>query len=101
MHRGDMSTAIVPDLTLPHHQRVVRENTLGWLYLTPRPFGRLPSRPQIGFAFDNTGIESTRDTLIALLEAGNVFGTGVRVFVSGEAIPHDPVACRQAALLHE
>ena len=107
LERGDMDEehATVPDLTIQRHLEVVRQNTGGWLSLTPRSlFGRLPARPQIGFAFDNTGTESTRDVLVGLVETEVVFGRGVRVFVSGEAIPHESLpapACQPARLLPE
>jgi hypothetical protein len=90
--RGNMDPdhATVPDLADPGHRTVLQQNTLGWLNLTPREkLAPFPSRPQIGFAFDNTGIASTRDALVAVLKDTALFGTGVHVFVSGEAIPHE------------
>ena len=56
---------------------------------------------QIGFAFDNTGLENTRDALVAVLKDPDLFGPGVRVFVSGEAIPHPLPAppCQPSTML--
>jgi hypothetical protein len=107
LERGDMARTNpllrVPDLTDANHRTVVRQNTLGWLNLTPpRPYR---ARPQIGFAFDNTGVDDTRDALVEVVEDSTLFGSGVRVFVSGEAIPHafptqqENPLCRQATLI--
>jgi hypothetical protein len=82
-----MIGAIAPDLSRAFDRRVVQENTRHWLALAPPPTFRRVTHP-IGFAFDNTGIESTRDALLAVLEDKTLFATSSRVFISGEAIPH-------------
>src|SRR5262245_9155497 len=101
----DMTDSVPPDLTQPFDRLVVEENTRGWLNLRPRRFPLdMPSRSQIGFAFDNTGVESTRDALVAVLEATDLIGGRQRVFVTGEAIPHQNLpapACPVANLLPE
>jgi hypothetical protein len=91
----DMSYSIAPDLNMAFHRKVVQENTIPWLQLTPRdPFSpRLwpwTDTPRIGFAFDSTSSESTREALVAVLNDDTLFGTDVRVFISGEAIPQEP-----------
>ena len=101
LERGNMDAthAVVPEITNPAHRTIVQQNTFGWLDLTPpRPYR---ARPQIGFAFDNTGVPNTRDALVAVAEDTSLFRPGTRVFVSGEAIPHQilPGACAEANLL--
>ena len=100
LERGDMTNAKVPDLTNPQHRQIIRENTIGWLSLSPAGGSKVAER-QIGFAFDNTGVASTRDALIAVLEDPDLFGPGDRVFVSGEAIPHPLPAppCQPSTML--
>jgi hypothetical protein len=100
LERGDMSYATVPNLTNPEHRHIVRENTIGWLNLSPAGGSKVAAR-QIGFAFDNTGLENTRDALVAVLKDPDLFGSGVRVFVSGEAIPHPLPAppCQPSTML--
>jgi hypothetical protein len=103
LERGNMDIdhATVPDLTNSTHRHIVRENTLGWLNLAPHKGPTLTSRPQIGFAFDNTGLANTRDALVTVLNDPDLFGAGVRVFVSGEAIPHSLPAppCEYSTML--
>ena len=103
LERGNMAPehATVPDLTSAKHRTVVQQNTLGWLALSPPPPFR--ATPQIGFAFDNTGVPDTRDALVSVVEDPTLFGLGPRPFVSGEAIPHvdAPGPCARATLLGE
>ena len=82
-----MIGSIAPDLTRAFDRRVVQENTKHWLALSPATPYRPVTYP-IGFAFDNTGVESTRDALLAVLDDRTLFGNNVRLFISGEAIPH-------------
>lgn len=103
--RGDMDPdhATVPDPTDPEHRNIIRQNTLGWLGLTPRSPLFLWQPPQIGFAFDNSGVPNTRDALLAILQDPTLLGHGGRVFVSGEAIPHEVPSppCQSVQLLPE
>ena len=82
-----MIGSVAPDLSRAFDRQVVQENTKHWLALAPPITYRRDTYP-IGFVFDNTGVESTRKSLIAVLQDRTLFETEVPLFISGEAIPH-------------